>query len=195
MDYQRIYNELTESRRHLGCKREVGYEIHHILPRCLGGQDDPSNLVKLTVREHYIAHWLLCKIHPKESKIQYAFLCFIRDPHGNRRLTSRMVQTIKENFSAFKKWHHKLNNPGRGEKSRSKARERMSGEGNPMKGKPEKNPTARPHRVVFDDGSEKIYQYGKLGYEDIGMSRSSWILAVRTGQPVPSYKVKLITKE
>jgi len=35
------------------------YERHHILPRSLGGSNDPQNLVKLTVREHYIAHRLL----------------------------------------------------------------------------------------------------------------------------------------
>lgn len=195
MDYQRIYNQLTESRKHRGVKREMGYEIHHIIPRCFSGTDDNANLVKLTIREHYIAHWLLCKMHPQEPKIQYAFLCMIRDPHGHRRLTSRMVETIKRHYSEFKRWHHKINNPGRSEKSRAAARARMSGEGNPMKGKPEKNPTARPHRVVFDDGTERQYAYGKLGYEDIGMARSTWLLAVRSGNPVPSYNIKQIIKE
>lgn len=38
-------------------------ELHHIIPRCIGGSDDPENLVKLTAREHYIAHLLLAKIH------------------------------------------------------------------------------------------------------------------------------------
>lgn len=194
MDYQRIYNQLVESRKYRGIKREIGYEIHHIIPRCLGGQND-NNLVKFTIREHYIAHWLLCKIYPMEAKIQFAFWCFIRDPHGHRRLTSRMMQTIKQNYSEFKRWHHKINNPGRGEKSRAAARSRMIGEGNPMRGKPEKNPTARPHRVIFVDGTERVYNYGKLGYEDLGISRSTWILAVRTGNPIPSYKVRQIIKE
>jgi hypothetical protein len=39
-----------------------GYkEIHHILPRCLGGKDAKSNLVALTAKEHFIIHILLCK--------------------------------------------------------------------------------------------------------------------------------------
>lgn len=38
-------------------------EAHHIFPKCLGGTDDPNNLVNLTYREHYIAHLLLAKIH------------------------------------------------------------------------------------------------------------------------------------
>lgn len=32
------------------------YHKHHIIPRHMGGSDDPSNLVKLTVEEHAEAH-------------------------------------------------------------------------------------------------------------------------------------------
>ena len=32
------------------------YHIHHIIPRHMGGSDDPSNLVTLTVEEHAEAH-------------------------------------------------------------------------------------------------------------------------------------------
>ena len=39
-----------------------GYcEVHHIAPRSLGGSDDADNLVKLTARQHYIAHWMLAR--------------------------------------------------------------------------------------------------------------------------------------
>jgi len=38
-------------------------EWHHIKPRSHGGNDDPSNLVELTYREHFLAHWLLTKLH------------------------------------------------------------------------------------------------------------------------------------
>jgi hypothetical protein len=41
-----------------------GYvEKHHILPRSLGGDDSPKNIVSLTAREHFIAHMLLAHIH------------------------------------------------------------------------------------------------------------------------------------
>lgn len=38
------------------------FERHHIIPRALGGGDF-NNLVDLTAREHFIAHWLLAKIY------------------------------------------------------------------------------------------------------------------------------------
>jgi hypothetical protein len=37
--------------------------IHHILPKYLGGTDDPSNLVELTVEEHAEAHRILYEQH------------------------------------------------------------------------------------------------------------------------------------
>lgn len=43
-------------------------ENHHILPKCLGGDDSEENLVKLTLREHYIAHLLLSKMYEGEAK-------------------------------------------------------------------------------------------------------------------------------
>ena len=39
------------------------YERHHIVPRSLGGSDTPDNLVYLSGRAHFIAHWILYKIH------------------------------------------------------------------------------------------------------------------------------------
>jgi len=37
--------------------------IHHILPKYLGGTDDPSNLIELTVEEHAEAHRKLYEEH------------------------------------------------------------------------------------------------------------------------------------
>lgn len=37
--------------------------LHHILPKYLGGTDDPQNLIELTVEEHAEAHRLLYEEH------------------------------------------------------------------------------------------------------------------------------------
>lgn len=61
MNYQRIYNELINSRL---LHPATGYvERHHILPKSLGGSDSLQNIVVLTAREHFIAHLLLSKIY------------------------------------------------------------------------------------------------------------------------------------
>ena len=39
-----------------------GYcEVHHIVPRSLGGSDDADNLIRLTARQHFVAHWMLAR--------------------------------------------------------------------------------------------------------------------------------------
>lgn len=40
-------------------------EVHHIIPRCQGGSDDYTNLVRLTGQEHFNAHYLLWMAHPQ----------------------------------------------------------------------------------------------------------------------------------
>jgi hypothetical protein len=43
------------------------YHTHHIIPRHMGGTDDPSNLVKLTVEEHAQAHK---KLYEEYGKVE-----------------------------------------------------------------------------------------------------------------------------
>jgi predicted RNA-binding Zn-ribbon protein involved in translation (DUF1610 family) len=70
MNYTRIYNELISK----GKNRilEGYHEIHHIIPRCMGGDNSSDNLVNLTPEEHYIAHLLLVKMYPDNKSLVYA---------------------------------------------------------------------------------------------------------------------------
>lgn len=69
MNYQKIYCAIIRTRKDL---IPVGYtEVHHILPRSLGGDNSKKNLVRLTAREHFICHLLLTRIH-KDSRVAYA---------------------------------------------------------------------------------------------------------------------------
>lgn len=72
MDYKKVYDQLIGSAKKL---RELkGYtEKHHIVPRCLVTDDSQGNLVRLTAREHFIAHWLLTKIY-KGTKYEMLML-------------------------------------------------------------------------------------------------------------------------
>ena len=50
-----------------------GYkERHHILPKCMGGNDDKENLIDLTAQEHYEAHRLLAIENPDNNSLQLA---------------------------------------------------------------------------------------------------------------------------
>jgi hypothetical protein len=75
-----------------------GYcEKHHILPRSLGGSDDPSNIIRLTVRQHYIAHWMLWKAYGGAMAVAFDYMSGIKR-YGSR-LPSRTVEALKTDVS------------------------------------------------------------------------------------------------
>lgn len=72
--YQIWHDQIIDRAKHrMGSGAYV--ESHHIVPRSLGGTDDPANLVNLTYREHYLIHWILTKMHvgTARSKMVFAF--------------------------------------------------------------------------------------------------------------------------
>jgi hypothetical protein len=61
--YERRYWKFIDFAMSLnrGLKREENFHIHHIIPKSMGGNNSECNLVKLTIREHLFAHFLLAK--------------------------------------------------------------------------------------------------------------------------------------
>lgn len=72
MNYINIYNKIVEYRQ--SNLPENSYtENHHIIPKCLGGDNSKENLVTVSTKEHYILHHLLIKIYPENTSISKAF--------------------------------------------------------------------------------------------------------------------------
>jgi hypothetical protein len=84
MNYNRIYNELITRSEH---RIITGYvERHHIVPKCMGGTDDPTNIAVLTAEEHFVAHQLLVKIYPDSNELTYAasLMCSFNESQTGR---------------------------------------------------------------------------------------------------------------
>jgi len=83
MNYEQHYTRLIE--RAKSRPKITGYtEVHHIIPRCLGGDNSPDNLVRLTPEEHYVAHQLLVKLHPEHDGLVWAAIQMTRLSNGQR---------------------------------------------------------------------------------------------------------------
>jgi hypothetical protein len=79
--YYAIIEKPRSSKGHL--------EKHHIVPKSLGGDNSKENIVYLTVREHFVAHWLLTRIVKTELhqyKMDRAFIG-MRRGRDNLKLT------------------------------------------------------------------------------------------------------------
>lgn len=100
MNYQRIYNQLIERAKNRTSEEGEYYENHHILPKCLDGLDNSENLVKLKTREHFLCHWLLCRIYPDNIKISQAFwlMASMKQEEYKYTVSSRIYAEAKENY-------------------------------------------------------------------------------------------------
>jgi len=99
MNYTKHYDQLVyKAKLRNTLSENEYYETHHILPKCLGGSNKEDNLVRLTAREHFVAHWLLCRTYPEEPKLAWAFrmMCTIRTENQHRYIpSSRAYQEAK----------------------------------------------------------------------------------------------------
>jgi hypothetical protein len=76
MNYKNIYDSLMEKAQ---SRVLDGYvEKHHIIPKCMGGDNTKSNVVCLSAKEHFIAHKLLVRIYPHTKGVWYALIAMGR---------------------------------------------------------------------------------------------------------------------
>lgn len=99
MNYKRIYDKLVTGKSTRVKDVHTYYESHHIIPRVLGGGNEKSNLVLLTAREHFIAHRLLSKIHPKILGLKLAVLFMASVDRYDYKVNSRSYQNLKIGIS------------------------------------------------------------------------------------------------
>ena len=95
--YTKIYYQIID--RAFNRDKIEGYtERHHIIPKCVGGTDEPSNLIRLTAREHFVCHLLLPKMHTS-NKLKFALvmLTVSNQHHTNRYVpNSRIYEIVKK---------------------------------------------------------------------------------------------------
>ena len=98
MNYQNIYTKLVTRGQ---APRDLAYfEVHHIVPRCLGGSNDQSNLTNLTPEEHYIAHLCLIKMHPGHMGLVKAAVMMCCDSKTTQRPGNKIYGWLRKKHSA-----------------------------------------------------------------------------------------------
>lgn len=108
MNYEKNYNDyigyVKTLHRKKGCS--VYYEEHHILPKSLGGLDSVENLVLLTPREHFLAHYLLTKFTEGQNRYRMLIAFGYMRGRSNQRSSkaycnSRLYESIRNAW-----WQH-----------------------------------------------------------------------------------------
>ncbi len=103
MNHQNLYDKLILS---CGTKKKPKNrytERHHIVPKCMGGTNEASNLVYLPSRVHFICHRLLCKIHPTNTRLKFAFWAMCNQLGGDvdrkYKVSSNTFKLAREEFA------------------------------------------------------------------------------------------------
>ena len=151
--YMKIYDSLIERAIPRGLKKDnsdLGFtEIHHIVPRCMGGTDDVFNLVQLTTREHIIVHMLLQRMYPNNYGLSLA-VTLMFSSRDTSKFSSKTISSFKEKYRKILK-----NNPI---SISEEAKRKMS---KAKKGKPGRKQTEETkkklrERIISDETREKM---------------------------------------
>lgn len=189
MNYIKIHNTIID-RAKLRATTEYT-EIHHIIPRSMGGTDDASNLVNLTPEEHYIVHQLLVKIYPDNKDLVFAANMMCVNRSSNKLygwLRRKMSQRMKEHNpnaggDSRRKFNKKHGSPNKGfthsEESKKLFAEKKLGNKNPRYGKPGTmrtttyllNPQSKEVEYTFDT-LEEAEKYIGVNHTTVWYNRS-----------------------
>lgn len=112
--YYKTYNQLIDKCIQLesdGYPEDMYTEVHHILPKCMGGTNKEDNLVRMPVRYHIMAHLLLVKIYPNIGKIIYAANIMIvgnKNTRAERNLalnqfSTKTISQLRETMANYQK--------------------------------------------------------------------------------------------
>lgn len=113
--YKEFIQNILNTRGRFACGNEY-HERHHIVPKCMGGTNDEENLIDLFAKEHFEAHRLLALENPDNNKLTYAWWMM-----STTRISSQDKQYIT---------------PQEYEEAKKALSQAISGENNPMYGKP-----------------------------------------------------------
>lgn len=152
----------------------VYFESHHIIPKCMGGDNFNGNLVLLTAREHYIAHLLLVKmtVGRNKSKMSWAFrLMAGGGGKTHDRYVSKSYELHRKSAAQSGSGeHHPMYGREHSEETKLKMSEAKSGENHPMYGKSPSEETKE--RLSEAKRGEKNHNYGKKFSKEVLMKQS-----------------------
>jgi len=103
MNYKKLYEQIINVARERSLLPGIYFETHHIVPKSLGGSDSASNLVKLTAKEHFVAHHLLWKIY-RNKEMTHAFMLMCNTKRGGEKfkINAKEYQLLKEDNRKFR---------------------------------------------------------------------------------------------
>lgn len=107
---QHFFNRYLKFINYCRNNKHKGYtELHHIIPKSMGGNNEKTNLIRLSARQHFIAHHLLWKSY-QNRETNFAFWS-MRMKNNMSQINSKTYSKLKEQHSSYQSELKKLYNP------------------------------------------------------------------------------------
>lgn len=179
--YTRWYNNIIANAQSRVLPSTTYSEKHHIVPKSLGGSNDPNNLVRLTAREHFICHLLLPKMLGGINKrnMTFAIWSMLNRDHSKQqsrhKVNSHVYQRLKTQIATA------ISESNTGRKRSIEFREKMKklklGQKNTkISGD---NHYTRKEGYVSKIARENHYMHGKTQDESTNQKRRNKILGTK----------------
>lgn len=209
MNYERVYLRLINAAK---SRNNCGYtEKHHIIPKAHGGTNDPENIVALTAREHFLAHWLLVKVYKSPAmarafrlltdtnkkrrgrNYEYAKQSYAKTMVGNQNVAKRPEVRAKIRAKLLEK--HPYTGIKRPEHARiMREQGRFSGVNNMWYGKGDRQLGAKNHmaRSIIGKKGDEIRQWDTLQYaaNELGVTIQAICQALKKQQRSKGWKLE-----
>lgn len=164
--YTKWYTAIIQNAKTRSLSDNTYIERHHIIPRCVGGNNSKENLVNLTAREHFVCHLLLTKMvtGPNQHKMFSAVTRFQQSrKYQHRVLTSWEYQKVRECAIKARK----------GQRHTLETRKKIADNHHDFSGA--NNPRAKHIRAISPDGTvynlfgtlKKFCQENGLAYSSV----------------------------
>jgi hypothetical protein len=152
---------------------------HHIIPRHMGGTDDPSNLIELTPEEHAEAHRKLYEEHGHwQDYVAW---------QGLAKLASKEEHVHMLLSKAGKKGN--MSRIANGQTNKGKEYNLSQ----PKNHKGSKNPNAKEYLITYPDGTTEETKALKTWCESKGLKYNSfWNATIANNRAFKGYKAELL---
>ena len=143
--------------------KDEGHD-HHIFPVSWGGDNDLNNIVRLTFKEHVIAHHLLYYTNDKKMIIAFYSMCNIAHKSDIKyNLTANQYQILQEKAYLIKCENSKKNmsNPEIRQKISDKLKGRFIGD------------MSQHKRAVINTDTNEVFATARLGDQYYGFKRGA----------------------
>lgn len=101
MWYRKTYHNLISRCREMEISGELEneiIEIHHIIPKSIwpGGVNVKSNLIKMPIRYHMMAHLLLSRAYPTVKKLARSAFILVNTYKGEKSFSTKTASIVRE---------------------------------------------------------------------------------------------------